>query len=53
MTTFQKVAKFQDRTRELYEQKFNKADWEAKKPEAIKWYKKCKEVAASEIFISK
>jgi len=49
MTTFQKVAKFQDRTRELYEAKFNKTDWEAKKPEAIKWFNKCKKQAMSEI----
>lgn len=50
MTTFEKIAKFQDRSKELYEQKFTKADWDAKKPEAIKWYNKCKKQAMSEIF---
>lgn len=50
MTTIEKINKFQNRAKELYELKFNKADWDAKKPEAIKYYNKCKKQAMSEIF---
>jgi hypothetical protein len=50
MTSFEKLLKFNERTKELYEQKFNKADWDAKKPEAKRWYNKCKKQAMSEIF---
>lgn len=53
MTNAEKIAKVSQqhaRAKELYEMKYNKADWDAKKPEAIKYYKKCIEIAAKEIW---
>jgi hypothetical protein len=51
MNNLIKIQKHQNRTRELYEQKFTRSDWDLKKPEAIKWFKKCQEIAAKEIFV--
>jgi len=53
LTNMQKVAKIRQQTkriRELYEQKFTRADWDAKKPEALKHFQKCKEQAVREIW---
>lgn len=52
LTNLQKIQKLNqqtERTRELFEQKFTRSDWDAKKPEAIKFFNKCQQVAAKEI----
>lgn len=50
LETIQKVQKYEKRITELFEQKFSKADWEAKKPDALKWAKKCRAIAYKEMF---
>lgn len=44
------IRKFEKRSTELYEQKYNRKDWEDKKSEAITFYNKCKMIAYKEIF---
>lgn len=53
MTNTEKMQKLNQQivlTQRLYEEQFTKADWEAKKPEAIKWFNKCQKVAVAEIW---
>ena len=53
MTTFEKIQKVNRQARrmtELYEQRFTRADWEAKKPEAMNWFNKCREISYKEIW---
>jgi len=52
-TQLQKLIAFNERVLALYEEKFNREDWNAKRPEAVRWYNKCKVTAASEIFTTK
>lgn len=53
MTNLEKIAKVreqQTRAKELYELKYNKSDWDSKNPNALKYWKKCLNVAAKEIW---
>jgi hypothetical protein len=53
MTNLQKLEKInqqQKRARELYEKKFTRNDWDAKKPEAIKYFEKCSSIVGREVW---
>ena len=49
-SSMEKIRKHTELVTKLYEQKFNRADWDAKKPEAIKWFNKCKVTAYNQLF---
>lgn len=50
MTTIAKLNAYNDRVRELFEQKFTRADWENKVKGTRSYFAKCQEQASREIF---
>lgn len=53
MNNFDKLAKFQERVKELFEQKYTKEDWENNAKGTRPYFVKCQRIATEEMFNKK